>query len=450
MDPIPYSNPVERRICDQATRDLVPINAIFELTPLCNMNCDMCFVRLSPGEMHARGSLLPVSAWISLADELKSRGTLFVLLTGGEPLTYPGFRELYLHLMELGMILTINTNGTLIDEDWVRFFEANRPRRINITLYGKDADTYEKLCHHREGYERAIHAIRALHEVGVDVKVNGSITPSNVGDLQELVDQVEQIGCYWKFDTYMYPASRERGRDFASDSRLSPADAARARVALMKRRAVSREDFLQMAASYLHTVANTRPLPGPQLVGCRAGKSSFCVNWQGKMRPCVIMTEPEVELIATEEAEKDENAMDRQEEAEKDENAVDRQEETRESGAPETSFAANHNVLRDFAAANRYVLSDFTAAWEQLVSAMHSHHLSPACSTCPGREVCITCAACGWSEEGAIEARPRYVCEYTRETVRLLEQEYAAFGQLGPVETFPKVVHNRPVGDVDK
>ena len=28
------------------------------------------------------------------------------------------------------MVLTINTNGTLLDEEWADFFAENRPRRI--------------------------------------------------------------------------------------------------------------------------------------------------------------------------------------------------------------------------------------------------------------------------------------------------------------------------------
>lgn len=35
---------------------------------------------------------------------------------GGEPLLVPGFKELYLALKAEGMVLTLNTNGTLLDE----------------------------------------------------------------------------------------------------------------------------------------------------------------------------------------------------------------------------------------------------------------------------------------------------------------------------------------------
>lgn len=46
----------------------------------------------------------------------------------------PGFKELYLALKAEGMVLTLNTNGTLLDEQWADFFTRHKPRRVNITL----------------------------------------------------------------------------------------------------------------------------------------------------------------------------------------------------------------------------------------------------------------------------------------------------------------------------
>ena len=55
MEPIEYQGTIEQFLCEKATVNHVPINAILELTPLCNMNCDMCFVRLRAEEMKQKG-----------------------------------------------------------------------------------------------------------------------------------------------------------------------------------------------------------------------------------------------------------------------------------------------------------------------------------------------------------------------------------------------------------
>ena len=76
------------------------------------MNCDMCYVRLSREEMQQKGRIRSGEEWIELAKQMRDAGTLFILLTGGEPLLHPDFQRIYYELKKLGMIVTLNTNGT--------------------------------------------------------------------------------------------------------------------------------------------------------------------------------------------------------------------------------------------------------------------------------------------------------------------------------------------------
>lgn len=177
---------LERMLLDRAKRARTPANGSIELLPLCNMNCDMCYVRLSRREMEAQGRLRTAEEWLEVGRQMKEAGVLFLLLTGGEPFLYPEFRKVYLGLRQMGMILTINTNGTLIDEDLAAFFGKYKPRRVNITLYGADDGAYERLCHYPGGYEETLRGIRLLREQGVDVKVGGSLTPANQKDRSRL------------------------------------------------------------------------------------------------------------------------------------------------------------------------------------------------------------------------------------------------------------------------
>lgn len=41
----------ERSFLQKARQQHIPITGALELLPLCNMNCDMCYVRLSRSEM---------------------------------------------------------------------------------------------------------------------------------------------------------------------------------------------------------------------------------------------------------------------------------------------------------------------------------------------------------------------------------------------------------------
>ena len=138
----------------------IPLSGTFELTPMCSMSCKMCYVRMTPEEVAASGKRLrTVEEWLSLARQVRERGTLLLLLTGGEPFTYPHFRELYEALRAMGFVISINTNATLIDEETVAWLKKNPPQRLNITLYGSSDETYARLCNHPTGYTVVTHAI---------------------------------------------------------------------------------------------------------------------------------------------------------------------------------------------------------------------------------------------------------------------------------------------------
>lgn len=162
MDLFDTNTTFERQLFAKAARNRIPLYGVLELLPLCNLNCDMCYVHLSKQEMQSQGRLRSLDEWISLAKQMKDAGTLFLLLTGGEPLLFPQFKELYCALKDMGMILTLNTNGTLINEEWAEFFTKNKPRRINITLYGSKNETYENLCHMKDGFDKTIRGIELL------------------------------------------------------------------------------------------------------------------------------------------------------------------------------------------------------------------------------------------------------------------------------------------------
>lgn len=365
MDAMSSALWIEERLCNTATQKRIPLGGSLELLPLCNMSCDMCYVRLSREEMDQKGRIRGGIEWLELAKQMRDAGTLFLLLTGGEPLLHPDFQLIYRELKKMGMIITLNTNGTLIDEKWADFFASYRPRRVNITLYGKDAETYERLCHFREGYELAVRGIRLLRERGVDVKINGSLTRENREDIPQLLETAKQLEVPIHIDTYMYPAGRERDSGFHYDTRLDPEEAARTRVEIL-RSSLTEDEYRLYREKTLQMLKDSSPENPDLSVRCRAGRSSFVVNWLGNMTPCVMLNAPSVNVF--------------------------------ENG--------------------------FIQSWDQIVNKTEKIRISQKCGTCTLREVCNTCAACALLETGSYGGVPDYICRYTQKTVQLLEESF--------------------------
>lgn len=359
MEVLEGATTVEQAILEQAKKQHLPVNGSIEITPLCNMNCDMCYVRLSRAEMERQGTLKSGAEWLQLGQEMRQAGVLFLLITGGEPLLHPDFKEIYLGMQRLGMILTVNTNGTLINEEWAAFFGQHRPRRINITLYGADEQAYGNLCHYGEGFQRTVQAIRLLKKHGVDVKVSSSLTKANQKDWEKIIRIGEELGVPVREDTYMCPATRERHKPFAQQARMDPEEAARVRVKAL-RAEMGEELFQQAAVFQLEKATQREEHPQTQGLRCMAGNCSFAVNWQGKMRPCVIAENPQADAFAV----------------------------------------------------------GFQKAWDGIVQETAQISTSSMCAVCELRRVCNTCAMYALYECGRTDAVPSYICRYTHQTIQ--------------------------------
>lgn len=295
MDSLDDITGVEKYLVLKATQARTPIAASFELTPCCNLQCDMCFIRMKHTEMKAHGGLKDMDFWLKLAQELKEMGTLFILLTGGEPLLYPHFKELYQSLKQMGFIITLNTNGTCITEEIAQLFQAYRPRRVNVTLYGASRETYEKLCHRAEGFEQCMNGIKLLRQHGIDTKLNVSVVQENKHEFDEILAIGDRFDIPSEVNSYMFPCSRTgRSGMGVIDARLTAEEGGKYDALYQKHKYSSA--FNEVIAATLKGVEESEPYKDEVGITCRAGKSSAWINWQGKMTPCVLMEHPAVNL----------------------------------------------------------------------------------------------------------------------------------------------------------
>ncbi len=93
-----------------------PAYVSFTLTNACNLRCRMCGQWSEEGYIRrARGasrSVLDLDAWKRLAEEAAAHGVRSILLRGGEIFLFPGIRPLLEHLKQLGLFVSIDSNGT--------------------------------------------------------------------------------------------------------------------------------------------------------------------------------------------------------------------------------------------------------------------------------------------------------------------------------------------------
>lgn len=135
------SNDLEEYLISHADQKGVPIKATFEVTPLCNMACHMCYIRHTAAEVREEGGLKHVSFWKGLIPQMKKLGVLFVALIGGEIFTWDGLEELYTELHKSGFYLNFTTNGALLENGIPDWLKEKKPRYVTVSLYGACEET---------------------------------------------------------------------------------------------------------------------------------------------------------------------------------------------------------------------------------------------------------------------------------------------------------------------
>ena len=271
-----YSRFLERRAREQG----VPIHGQFELTPLCNLSCKMCYVHLLPEQLGGRAALT-AEQWKALIRQAYDAGMLTACLTGGECLAYPGFDELYLYLHSLGCPVDVMTNGVLLNEDRIRFFIRHPPCSIQITLYGSNEDVYERVTGRRV-FHTVMENIQRVKAAKLPLLL--TITPNRfLGE-----DAFETIRTAWSqtrhliINTSLFALAGESWRTEASND---PDVEYYARIRRYYKE-VRGEETAEYPESRLPEAGG--PCSGRQEHGlsCGGGRSGFVINWKGEMLIC--------------------------------------------------------------------------------------------------------------------------------------------------------------------
>ena len=288
----------EKTFAAHAARMHVPLSAIFELTARCNLKCKMCYVSLDASQVEKQGRELTAAEWISLGRQTADAGTLYLLITGGEPLLRPDFAEIYTELCHMGFIITLNTNATLMNDKYFELFSKYPPTAVAVTLYGASPGTYEKVCGSAAGFEKTIRGLEMFSKIPTNIEVRSTFIKDNMGELEELRAISKRFTNRFGIN-YMVFGSTRVADSGAAQCRMSPKDCMDLDMANHRHYANLDESEKEPAdpelEEFFRSLSPDRDtgiqLP-PEIISCLATKSLYCISWDGKMLPCATFDSP--------------------------------------------------------------------------------------------------------------------------------------------------------------
>jgi len=334
----------------------------FELTPHCNLNCKACYIH---NAKEAGRVTLPASFWLEQARQAADLGMLVLSLTGGETLLYPGLDELMEGLSKLGLFISFNTNGTLIDEERVAWFLRFCPAKINISLYGASDETYERYCGITDGFTKVSKAVDLLLAAGLNVYLNGMLTPYNLRELAQMHRFAADRKLVLHASAYAFPLRTHPGQDIRGQYRFTPEEAAAA--------AASHELLTQGPEVFRRTGVNRLLAVRLRQEGilcdacseCNGGANNFQISCDGVLHPCAMYQQVAVSL-------------------------------------------REH---------------PFAEARELLSRQMQAIPYPEKCNACDRKDLCPVCKAAVYLETGDVTQAPDYLCRYSAAYEQILRKE---------------------------
>ena len=276
-------------LANRAFQKKYPFQGTFELTPFCNFSCPMCYVHMQNA---AASQLLSTEQWLSLAQSAKDAGTIEITLTGGEPLMHPGFREIYTALHKMGMIITIMSNASLMDENFFQLMEQYPPRGFSITIYGNTPQTYQKMCGHPEACDIVKRNILRIRDMqGVSLRVKTTAIRHNIQDVPALLEWADAEKLRYNVFTFIDRPRAETNRCVDEYALSEEEEMAFWQYYQNRLESLHRFDTQAYGQEALPRL-NDQAVRADKGFHCTAGSSRYWINWKGEMLPCAMFDTP--------------------------------------------------------------------------------------------------------------------------------------------------------------
>jgi len=168
---------------------------VWEITLACNLNCIHC----GSSAGRARADELSTEEALKLCSDLKRIRSLGVALMGGEPLLRSDWATIAERVHDLGMDVSIITNGwSVSSDDIIKRLVELKPECVSVSLDGATPDIHDAIRGVPGSFQRAMTAIGHLVNVGLPTSVITTVHKLNLTALPAIRDLLVGKGIAWQ------------------------------------------------------------------------------------------------------------------------------------------------------------------------------------------------------------------------------------------------------------
>lgn len=261
--------------------------AVWEITLACNLNCIHC----GSAAGKKRSDELSTEEAFDLCDALKEIDCKGVALMGGEPLLRPDWADISERIHDLGMELSIITNGWLGQNDKVTEQIVDlSPECITVSLDGGEASVHDMIRGVDGSFKRATLALERYASLGLPTTVITTVHKLNLNQLVKIRDYLRGIGVAWQIQLASPFGRLERHHV------LSPEEYYSVAMFIASTRKLYSKEILVAGSHDMGYFSNILPeLQVKDWQGCQAGISVLGIQSNGNILGCLALGDDFIE-----------------------------------------------------------------------------------------------------------------------------------------------------------
>ena len=163
----------------------------WELTRACNLACKHCRAEAITEPLPEELSYLEAK---KILDDIVNFAQPIIILTGGEPLMRKDVLDLAAYGTERGLRMVLATNGTLLDDNWVKELKKVGIKRVSVSIDGATAKAHDDFRGVKGAFDRTMAGIEALKKGGLDFQINTTVTKTNLNQISAISDLAIKLG----------------------------------------------------------------------------------------------------------------------------------------------------------------------------------------------------------------------------------------------------------------
>ena len=248
----------------------IPVFLIASITSSCNLHCAGCYSRANGAcgdDIHS--NQLSAQDWEDIFVQAREIGISFIVIAGGEPMMR---KDVLVNASNFPEILfPIFTNGTMLNDDYLKLFDENRNLVPILSIEGNEETTDSRRG--KGVYENIMNSMELMRDNGIIFGASMTFTKENLSELisNEFIDRLHDLGCKVVFFIEYVPVN-------AQTVSLAPGEG---------ERELLMNEINRLRQEYSDMLFLSFPGDEKDSGGClAAGRGFFHINSHGSAEPC--------------------------------------------------------------------------------------------------------------------------------------------------------------------